>query len=139
MLIVDRLSGKLDSVCLNLKALCFIILVFPKLGGLASMLPRTENQLKWVVLVFTVLLWAALAPSVRPQPSPSPASESPVKQKLEEEKLRQETIKLELENKALSSRWTLLLSYSTLATVLVAIVGLIATLWRQVSESSRER
>jgi uncharacterized protein YjbI with pentapeptide repeats len=62
-----------------------------------------------------------------------------VKQKLEEDKLRQETIKLQLENSALSSRWTLLLSYSTLATVLVAIVGLIATLWRQVSESSRER
>jgi uncharacterized protein YjbI with pentapeptide repeats len=103
------------------------------------MLPRTENQLKWFVLVFTVLLWAALAPSVRPQPSPSPAAETPVKQKLEEEKLRQETIKLQLENRALSSRWTLLLSYSTLATVLVAIVGLIATLWRQVSESSRER
>ena len=102
------------------------------------MLPRTKNQPKWVVLVFTVLVGAALAPSVRPQPSPSPTAES-VKQKLEEEKLRQEIIKLQLENKALSSRWTLLLSYSTLATVLVAIVGLIATLWRQVSESSRER
>src|ERR1700694_1799522 len=101
------------------------------------MLLPTENHLKWFVLVFALVLCPALAQPVWAQ-TPQPTS-SASQQNLQEEKLRQETIKLQLENQNLRSPWNLLLSYSTLITALVAVGGLVATFLKQISENGRQR
>lgn len=66
-------------------------------------------------------------------------SQSTSLQQLEEEKLRQEIQKLRLENKKADSIWALIASYSTLITACVAVVGVIATLMKQINETSRQR
>ena len=61
------------------------------------------------------------------------------KSDLEVEKLRQETVKLELENRSAGSGWGLLLSYAPFLTAIVAVAGLFATVWKQISTSAQQR
>ncbi len=58
---------------------------------------------------------------------------------LELEQLRQEVLKLQLENTRGSSFWEILPSYATLLTAIVAIGGVLVTIWRQMSENKRQR
>lgn len=60
-------------------------------------------------------------------------------QELQNEKLRQEILKLQLENKKLNSFWGLLPSYATFLTALVAVIGIIITIWKQINERSRQQ
>jgi uncharacterized protein YjbI with pentapeptide repeats len=55
------------------------------------------------------------------------------------EKLRQETLELYLKNTSQLRVWEVLPSYATFLTAAVAIFGTFATLWRQISESQRQR
>jgi uncharacterized protein YjbI with pentapeptide repeats len=58
---------------------------------------------------------------------------------LEAEKLRQEVVELQQANQAGSGPVGVLLSLGPLVTVLVGVVGLFATVWRQLDERERQR
>lgn len=58
---------------------------------------------------------------------------------LEIEKLRQEVRQLLIENRDLSSSWQKISSYATIITVVVAVIGAFATIWKQISESRQDR
>jgi len=58
---------------------------------------------------------------------------------LETEKLRQEVRKLSIENRDLASSWQKISSYATIITVVVAVIGAFATIWKQISESRQDR
>jgi uncharacterized protein YjbI with pentapeptide repeats len=58
---------------------------------------------------------------------------------LEAEKLREEIVKLELENRSAGSVWGLLLSHVPFLTLVVAGAGAFAAIWRQTTEWARQR
>lgn len=58
---------------------------------------------------------------------------------LETEKLRQEVRKLATENRDLANSWQKVSSYATIITVVVAVIGAFATIWKQISESRQDR
>lgn len=92
-------------------------------------------------LALEVVLCFSLAPRASAQrsaASPEP-SVSTTLQNLAEEKLRQETIKLQLENQKLRNPWERLLTYGTFVTVLLGVGGFVVTFWKQISENSRQR
>ena len=60
-------------------------------------------------------------------------------QDLQNEKLRQEILMLQLENKKLNSLWELLAAYATLLTALAALIGVIVTIYKQINERSRQQ
>lgn len=60
------------------------------------------------------------------------------KQQLEAEKLREEVAKLERENEG-NGLGDELIKFVPLITALVAVIGIVATLWKQVAEQSRQR
>lgn len=110
-------------------------------------LPK-HNQPGFVILVFAVILCFWVGPPASAQgslPSPAP-SVAATPQKLADEKtteeinkLKEETTKLRLENKKLSSTWDSILSYGAFVTVLLALAGFAVTFWKQVSDNSRQR
>jgi uncharacterized protein YjbI with pentapeptide repeats len=58
---------------------------------------------------------------------------------LADAKLRQETIKIELENRAAGSRWSLLGSYAPFITAIVAGAAVLATLWKHLDDRSAQQ
>jgi len=58
---------------------------------------------------------------------------------LETEKLRQEVRQLRIENQELASPWQKVTSYATIITVVVAVLGAFATIWKQISEGRQDR
>jgi len=97
---------------------------------------------KQITLIFAALICLCVAESATGlQPSASPLDQSPSvnQQRLQDEKLRQEIIRLQLENSKLGGWGELLLPYGTLLTVMVAVGGLIATFWKQINESSQQK
>lgn len=58
---------------------------------------------------------------------------------LEAEKLRQEVRQLAIENQDLSSPWKQVSAYATIITIVVALVGAFATIWKQIAEQRQER
>jgi uncharacterized protein YjbI with pentapeptide repeats len=103
------------------------------------MLAGWKNQRRSLVLLFTFLLFSAPVHIDGGQTSASPTqSTTETRQELENNKLRQETIKLRLENQKLSSPWVLLLEYGPLLTALVAVGGFIFTFWKQIAENQRQ-
>jgi uncharacterized protein YjbI with pentapeptide repeats len=58
---------------------------------------------------------------------------------LEAEKLRQEILQLEIENAGSGRGWSVLLSLAPFITALAAGLGVLATLWKQMSEQARLR
>ncbi len=58
---------------------------------------------------------------------------------LEAEKLRQEVRQLAIENEELVSPWAKVTSYATIITIVVAVVGAFATIWKQIAEQRQER
>ena len=58
---------------------------------------------------------------------------------LTNEKLRQEIRNLIIENNQLVSPWQQISSYATVFTVIVAIIGVFTTIWKQFSEQQRDR
>ena len=61
------------------------------------------------------------------------------KPNLEEEKLRQEIVKLQIENRNSNSLLELLVSNAGLLTALLAIIGAVITIWKQIEERSRQQ
>jgi uncharacterized protein YjbI with pentapeptide repeats len=58
---------------------------------------------------------------------------------LEDEKLRQEIRKLRLENDRSSSPWDALLTSAPFLGAIVAVAGVVLTLWKQIAENNRQR
>lgn len=58
---------------------------------------------------------------------------------LQTEKARQELVQLQLENEKTSDLWSILPSYATLLTAIVAVIGVFVTIWKQISENKRQR
>lgn len=108
---------------------------------------RTQHQRRLVVLVFAAMLGfslASFAPAQTPLQSPEPVLTT--RQKLDEEKLREEINKLreegnklQLESKKLQNPWERILSFGTLVTAIVALGGFVVTFWKQMGETSRQR
>lgn len=97
---------------------------------------QKQTCLRVILLVFASCYYGAVVQTIYcQQPATSPA----ISQSLQDEKLRQEINKLQLENKKASSTGELVLSWSTFITVLVAVGGFIVTFWKQISESSRQK
>jgi len=109
---------------------------------------KARSKLKWIAVPFglvlvllLVSLFVILKPSL-PQPSPAVINDqlqSMGQQELQDEKLRQEILKLQSENKRRDSFWQLLPSYATMITTLVAVVGVFVTIWRQINERELDR
>jgi len=98
------------------------------------MLGRAERRLKgsFVHLGSMLVLFVIAAPAW--------ANASSVGyQQLQEEKLRQEIQQLQLENERARGHWGLVRTYSPLATALVALLGVLVTIWKQIHESNRQR
>lgn len=103
---------------------------------------RTERCRERSRLLIAALICLLIAGSVLAQsPAASPADQTPTaeQQRLQEEKLRQEITKLQLENRKLGGWGETLLSYGTLLTAAAAVGGLIATFWKQINENSRQK
>lgn len=58
---------------------------------------------------------------------------------LEAEKLRQEVRQLAIENEDLASPWQKVTSYATIITIIVAVIGAFATIWKQIAEQRQQR
>jgi uncharacterized protein YjbI with pentapeptide repeats len=58
---------------------------------------------------------------------------------LEQQKLRQEIRKLELENQRASSRWAAILALAPFITAVVAIAGIGLTVWKQLGDNAKNR
>jgi len=109
---------------------------------------KTRNKLKWVAVPF-VLVLILLAISLLVVLKPPWGQQSSVflndqlqsmnQQELQDEKLRQEILKLQIENKKRNSFWELLPSYATIITTLVAVIGVFVTIWRQINERELDR
>jgi len=97
----------------------------------------------WVALSLALVLalLVILNPPWEQQPSISANDQlqSMNQEQLEDEKLRQEVLKLRLENQKRSSLWELLPSYATIITTFVAVIGVFVTIWRQINERARDR
>lgn len=99
-----------------------------------------KNRLIWVAVlfVFALTLLVILKPSWGQQPSSS-AKKSMDPQELQNEKLQQELLKLQAEVKKLNSFWGRLLDWVPFITALVALIGVLFTIWRQRKEMSRQQ
>ena len=65
--------------------------------------------------------------------------EAMTKAELEAEYLRQDTRQLMIENNQLVSPWQQISSYATVFTVIVALLGVFTTIWKQFSEQRQDR
>ncbi|GAG71227.1 unnamed protein product, partial [marine sediment metagenome] len=101
------------------------------------------NRLIWFAILFVIFLmllmitkpyWGQQS-SVFVNDQLQPMSQ----QELQNEKLRQDILKLRLENKKISSFLEPFSSYGTLITALVAITGVIVTIWRQIAQQEADR
>jgi uncharacterized protein YjbI with pentapeptide repeats len=90
----------------------------------------------WGIITFLVIL--SLSLQVQSFAAPEPSS-STTKEKLQNEKLLQETIKLRLENETLQSPWGKVISFGTFLTALAAIIGVVLTFLKQIAERSRQQ
>lgn len=91
------------------------------------------------LLTFMLLMAEEPQLAQQNQLSLSERLESMQQQELQNEKLRQEIIKLRLETERQTGFWQLLPSYATFITALVAVVGILATIWKQINERSKDR
>lgn len=104
---------------------------------------RTRGILVWVVASLVLVLVSvviAISPwRQRPAASAGDRLRSMSREQLQDEKLRQEVLKLELENDKRGSFFELLPSYATIVTTLIAVIGVFITIWRQTSERELDR
>lgn len=98
------------------------------------MLSRKINNL---ILLVSIALGATLTVSFAEEGPLSTLAES--REQLELAKLRHEIIKLEIENKKLRNEWDTIVGLAPFLTSLVALLGVFITLWKHLSEQSRQR
>jgi len=89
--------------------------------------------------LLNVALFFMLVPGAVGQVSPSRQPSSPTRDRLEEEKLHQEILKIQRETEKLESPWETVLSFGTLVATAVGVGGLILTLWKQFTENNRQK
>lgn len=97
-----------------------------------------------ILLVLIILIaWLVLTLIIIPRAGGDSAAiaelEGMSQSELEAEKLRQEVRQLTIENQDLASPWKKVSSYATIITVVVAVLGAFATIWKQISEGRQDR
>jgi uncharacterized protein YjbI with pentapeptide repeats len=104
------------------------------------------HRLRPLLLMLITLLWLLLVASMIPAhsqgafgASTEPESQTDQRSELEDEKLRQEIRKLRLENDRSSSPWDALLTSAPFLGAIVAVAGVVLTLWKQIAENNRQR
>ena len=90
-------------------------------------------------LIFALIMILKPCWGQKSSPDTNAQVQSDSQQKLQEAKLRQEIIKLELENQRLKNFWAQLPSYGAVFTALIALVGIFVTIWKQIIERSRQQ
>ena len=90
-----------------------------------------------LILLVSIALGATLTVSFAEERLPSTLAES--REQLELAKLRQEIRKLEIENKKLRNEWDTIVGLAPFLTSVVALLGVFITLWKHLSEQSRQR
>jgi uncharacterized protein YjbI with pentapeptide repeats len=101
---------------------------------------RAENKFHWFflgVLIFLALFF--LGGESEAFSIPQTNTRSLNLQELEKEKLRQEIVKLQLENQGLKSTWNIISAGVPLITALLAVVGLFVTIWKQINQRNLDR
>jgi uncharacterized protein YjbI with pentapeptide repeats len=91
------------------------------------------------VLVFVLIMVFNPSWGQKSSPTTNAQGQSEKQTKLQEEKMRQEIKKLELENKRLKSFWAQLPSYGAIFTALIALIGIFITIWKQINERKSDR
>ena len=108
-------------------------------------LSRIKMPLEIIIILFNILLAIWFVYSLRSGfISQKPGSvitniQSLDKTDLEIEKLRQEIRQLDIENSNLTSPWQTVSSIAAVITVIVALVGVFVTIWKQFLERQRDR
>jgi uncharacterized protein YjbI with pentapeptide repeats len=97
------------------------------------------HQRLWIFIIMFLLLSKPALSSTGQTSAPSSPSTTEKRQALENEKLRQETIRIQFENQKSNSMWGRLLDYGSFITSLVAVGGLLLTISKQLSENRRQR
>jgi hypothetical protein len=105
-------------------------------GGSMGLAARTRAWLR-LLAVATVLVLALGLPTVASATQTSPPTTQDAS--LEQQKLRQEIRKLELENQRASSGWAAILALAPFVTAVVAIAGIGLTVWKQLSDNAKNR
>lgn len=96
----------------------------------------TRNIINLILLV-SIAFVAAQTMSYAEEGPPATLAES--REQLELAKLRQEIKKLEIENKKLRNEWDTIIGLAPFLTSVVALLGVFITLWKHLSEQSRQR
>jgi len=98
---------------------------------------------KWVVIgigIIIILIVVIAFISFRTKsPATGDSLQMMTRQNLEQEKLRQEVVKLQIENRKANSILVFLVSNAGLLTVLLAIIGAIVTIGKQIEERKKDR
>jgi len=107
------------------------------------LLRKGRSKLEWVAVTFAlVLVFLAIFRFFWQQQSfafLNTELQSNDQEELQKEKLRQEILKLQLENEKLRSFWGILLSCAPFLTGLVALAGILVAVWKQITERSRQQ
>jgi uncharacterized protein YjbI with pentapeptide repeats len=90
-----------------------------------------------LILLVSIALEAAFTVSFAEGERPATLMES--REQLELAKLRHEIKKLELENEKLSDEWDTIVGIAPFLASIVALLGVFITLWKHLSEQSRQR
>lgn len=92
-----------------------------------------------IMLIASLLIFSILVPRTGVDSGAIAELESMSQTELEAEKLHQEVLQLAIENQELASPWQKISSYATIITVVVAVLGAFATIWKQISENRQDR
>lgn len=95
---------------------------------------KAKNQLKLWFTVLILLVLTLLVVLQQPYHPNDAQLQSMSKEELENEKLRQEILKLQLESKKLSNFWEQIFSSATFITASVALIGIVVTIRKQADE-----
>jgi len=96
-------------------------------------------SLRMIIVIVLFLVQIAGAKAIQTQ---SPQTMEDINTRttlLQEEKLRQEVIQLTYENERYKSAWYAFSQAAPLVTTLVAVLGLLATIWKQIKQQESER
>jgi len=95
----------------------------------------------FLAMILVVIILLVVHPPWENEPLPAVQARLQTIQgpELEAEKLRQEILKLDLENRNEGSFWGLFLSYIPFLTAIVAGAGVFATIWKQITERARQQ
>ncbi len=96
----------------------------------------------WIISLAAIIILAIVVIFISikmKSPEGDDGLQTMTKPELEQEKLRQEVAKLQTENRKANSLLVFLVSNAGLLTMLLAIIGAIITIWKQIEERKKDR